>query len=193
MCPQLEGHWAPLGAGRGGGKEPRVFVLLYPQQLQGSLLPNQNRQPGCSQKWSAARHLQPRSAIALLRGLPAPDPCPSRRRALRESGRWGPGFGGRVCPSGCRGYGVLGRCPHPRQETHRTGRLLRKSARERSQTPVPRAASGPRTRFRVVRGLQACVDEARPAPPRSRAPPTPGRRRGRGGRGANGRGGAQEG
>ena len=161
------GHRAPLGAGRGGGKEPRVYVLLCPQQPEGGLLPS----PGLPTwlQW-------PASSTSLPRGLTVPRPLcvpTTRPKGARSVGPWP--WGPR-CPSRRRSCRVPGRRSLSRQKTHQTGRFLRRSARERSQTPVPRAARGPGTRFRVVRGPQACVDQARPAPPRCRAPPTPGRR-----------------
>lgn len=115
--------------------------------------------------------------------LSPPTPCaPSRPK--RGEGRCQP-----RCPPGCRpGSRGPGPAPPPLG-----GRLIRSGGFCESQPgsaarhlahapPAPRKAA----LFRAVSGCGARVDPGALVPRRGRAPPTPGRRRGRGGRGANG-------
>lgn len=173
-----QGRRAPLGAGRGASKEPRVFVLLCPQQLQSSLLPHQDHR-------AAAAREGPRPP-------PAPAAPPSSGRS-RVGGR-GRSLALRAAPAPPRAETAGSQAGAPSLGRRRMGlggfRGSGPGSGARHLCRAPPAGPEP---FRVARGLQACVDEAPPAPPRRRAPPTPGRRRGRGGRGANGRGGAQAG
>lgn len=166
---------SPGAAGRKGGAQG---LCLAGPALEGGLLPS--RAVGRAAAGEASARQPPAGLTAPRPARPAHPPDGGGAVGPQP---WAPGG-----PSGCRGCGVHAGAP-PWARDSSGPRPPREAARD----TCPTRRRGPGTRFRVLRGPGACVDQARPAPPPRRAPPTPGRRRGRGGRGANGRGGAQAG